>query len=227
VANKFAGGVLSFTFHSFAQDATVKEALNKTDSLVWVGLDYSMVRVIGNADTIRVPDLLFQDMPAKWNDLFLDERLELLANNLNKTIYIDIGGVTERNKTITTNQIFLTSDFKNAVEESDITQQDISTEVKGLKLKYSSGLGLTFIVDRFVSKEAHNAAHVANVNIPRTPINLTSKVEAVYVVFFDIASRQVLSAKREVRSINAGASYCNFWFGPIKDIDLSLYKYLD
>ena len=49
--------------------------------------------------------------------------------------------------------------------------------------------------------------------------------EAVYVVFFDIATRKVISSKREVRYVNTGNGFRNLWFGPIKDTDSDLSKY--
>lgn len=93
-------------FGATADDVKVRQALKSSDSVVWAGLDYSMVRMIGGNNFeygFQVPDLIFPGMLEKWNQLFLDERIELVANNLGKRISIDIGGVTERNKTATAN----------------------------------------------------------------------------------------------------------------------------
>ena len=76
--------MLGFNFCSLAEDATIKQLLQSSNAVVWAGLDYSMVRMIGNSDTIKVPDLIFQNMPEKWNDLFIDERLEGVATSLGR-----------------------------------------------------------------------------------------------------------------------------------------------
>jgi hypothetical protein len=55
------------------------------DTVVWVGLDYSMVRMIGGND-FRVPDVIFPAMLEKWNTLFLDERIELVARAMGKQV---------------------------------------------------------------------------------------------------------------------------------------------
>jgi hypothetical protein len=47
--------ILGISFGSSAEDATIKQLLRSSDAVIWAGLDYSMVRVIGNSDTIKVP----------------------------------------------------------------------------------------------------------------------------------------------------------------------------
>jgi hypothetical protein len=127
--------IFGFYFGASAEETTIQQSLKSSDSIVWVGLDYSMVRMIGNAHNMKVPDLIFQDMPEKWNDLFIDERIEGVADSLGKRVFIDIGAITERNKTITTNQIIFTSDTANAIEQSHIAQQDIASAVQSYKLR--------------------------------------------------------------------------------------------
>jgi len=123
-----------------------------SDTVVWAGLDYSMVRMIGSdkpgvSFNFTVPDIIFPGMLEQWNQLFIDERVEGVSATIEKTVLVDIGGVTEHNKTTTANQISLTSDIGNAVAESHITQQDIASEVSSYKMKNTNGLGLVFIID--------------------------------------------------------------------------------
>ncbi|MGD1089159.1 MAG: hypothetical protein ABR955_10605, partial [Verrucomicrobiota bacterium] len=59
--------ILGISFGSSAEDATIKQLLRSSDAVIWAGLDYSMVRVIGNSDTIKVPNRLMQ------NGCFLSE----------------------------------------------------------------------------------------------------------------------------------------------------------
>jgi hypothetical protein len=76
--------------------------------------------------------------------------------------------------------------------------------VKSYNLKFPSGTGVVFIVDRFVKFDR--------------------KAEgAVYVVAFDIASRQIIFSKRETARAG-GIGFRNYWFRVIKDAEKALKK---
>lgn len=209
----------------FANEKQLSVAMRGTDRIVWAGIDYSLVKFMGTATAVRVPDLLFQDMPAKWNELFLDERLEGVAVSLGKQIDIDIATITERNKGLSRTQVELYSQTRESIRETHITIQAIREVVASLKLKANSGLGLVFIVDRLVAEKGLQPMALRMQG--NTPPSYLARAGAVYVVFFDIASRGVLSSKREVRSIATGGSFRNLWFGPIKDVDSDLKGYKD
>jgi hypothetical protein len=200
-------------FYSLAKE--VKHPLMASDTVVWAGLDYSMVRMIG-ANDFKVPDAIFPGMLEKWNRLFIDERIHKVAKALGKQVSIDIGGVTERNKTATAKQIISTPGPTDTVDQSHITQQDIATEVQSYKLEKTNGLGLVFIVDRLgrykrAGLGPHSETYMASGG-------------AVYVVFFDVATREVISVEREVHQAG-GNGFRNFWFGVIKRTDENLSKY--
>ena len=196
-------------------------------TVVWAGLDYSMVRMIGTDNlsilyNFTVPDAIFPSMPEKWNQLFLDERVERVSTTIGKRVLIDIKGVTERNKAASKSQIILTANVGDAIDESHITQQDIANEVRSYKMENTNGLGLVFIVDRLIRKyyAPQGMSHGAAVHQIRT-----SSKAAIYVVFFDIATREVISVERKVHDVWTGGNFRNFWFGPIKDTDSSLGRY--
>lgn len=184
-----------------------------------------MMRFICDTNLVKVPDLLFQNMPERWNDLFLDERIEGVADALQRRISIDISGVTKRNRHLNKSQISSDVNKRNDfVLETQITSIDISNAVKTLEMENQSGLGLIFIVDRFVSQTVMISGPSTGPNRGvYTPMKKNSG--AIYVVFFDIASREVLSATREVRTVSTGGSFRNFWFGPIKEVDRDLAKF--
>jgi hypothetical protein len=223
-----------------------KHPLMASDTVVWAGLDYSMVRMIGanelkNADTTfsdmhrftdvdaKISDLhsfngadaIFPSMLERWNMLFIDERLGKVERALGKRVSFDIGGVMERNKTATPNQIILTSGpiDVNVIKESHITQQDIATEVQSYKLEKTNGLGLVFIVDRLVHQYRYTQSHTHKVEQP-----VEQSAGAVYVVFFDVATREVISTERQIHH-PGGNGFRNFWFGVIKRTDENLSKY--
>lgn len=197
-----------------------KNPLMDSETVVWVGLDYSLVRIIGGSKgpyDFTVPDLIFPGMMEKWNQLFLEERDERVAHALGKRVSIDLSGITERNQTASVSQITLTPGDDDVIEKTHIPLTKIASEVQSYKLKTSNGLGLVFIVDRLVStKIAQQFAHDA----PRE-----RNGGALYIVFFDIATRNVVSSERVVRYVSSAGNFRNFWFGPIKDSDSKLSKY--
>jgi len=192
--------------------------------VVWCGLDYSMVKMIGGAKFdygFDKPDLIFPAMPKSWNQLFLDERLEDVSADLNRRVLIDIDGVSSNNLKATASQIILSPSDEDAIGKTHITPEIIADEVKSYSLNHTNGLALVFIVDRFVF--AYHKQQLNNVN----SVYSKSSNGAVYIVFFDVSTRQVISAKREVNHITTGVSFRNFWFGPIKDTASTLDKYRD
>ncbi len=194
-----------------------------SDTVVWAGLDYSKARMIGGKDFefgFNSPDTLFPGMLEKWNQLFLDERMEMVAHTLRRRVLVDIGGVTERNKKATEEQIILKPGSEDVSDKSHITPQDIGAEVLSYNMGKTNGLGLVFIIDRLISPHYMPAAKQLGGN---TSVNFG--IVAIYVVFFDIATREVISVKREVHRVGSGGGFRNYWFGPIKDADGSLGRY--
>jgi len=208
-------------FCGLAEARENKNPLMASETVVWAGLDYSMLHIIGNTNDIKVPDLIFQDMPRKWNDLFLDERIEGVANSLNKQVLIDIGGVTERNTTLSTNKDIFAPDPADALEKTYITQKDIAAEVSSYKMEHTNGLGLVFIVDSII----YHRGIIHSVHQANTSSIWPGRAEGVNVVFFDIATREIISSKHEIKTVSTGGSFRFFWFGPIKDTDSGLGEY--
>lgn len=171
--------------------------LPKADTVIWAGLDYSMVRMYGTQD-FRDPESIFPKYFDTWNALFLQERLKTLGSFLNKRVESDTEHIGERNKIATTKQVIRQDG--NFVEASDITSKDIADAVRAYKLSEKSGLGLVFIVDRLVKTEAKGA---------------------VYVVFFDISTREVVASERVIAKAG-GAGFRNYWFGVIKNAEPEL-----
>jgi hypothetical protein len=175
--------------------ATPKSQLPKTNTVVWAGLDYSMVHIIG-PNLGLAPGSIFPAMPDSWNSLFVWERIVRLGKELDKQVIVDVSGMAERNRLAGTNQVISVGGAGDAIEKSHITPKDIADAVKSYKLKEQSGLGLVYIVDRLVKPSASGA---------------------LYVVFFNIETREVISADRKTGAAG-GAGFRNYWFGVIKDV---------
>lgn len=202
---------------SFANAEQIKNTLMASETVVWAGLDYSMVRMVGYETTdasynFTSPKNIFPGMLEKWNQLFLDERIDAVSAALGKKVLIDINGVTERNKAASTNQIVLSAHIGNLVNEPNLTPINVIDEVRLYKMENTNGLGLVFIVDKLAESSFTPQFHSPNFG-------------AVYVVFFDVATRELISADRQVYEVRSGSNFRNFWFGPIKDADSSLIKF--
>ncbi|HEY4417230.1 MAG TPA: hypothetical protein VGO57_16185 [Verrucomicrobiae bacterium] len=178
------GGVVAV---SHAADA------DSNNQLVWCGLDYSMVKMIGTAD-FRKPSEIFPDMLQTWNGLFMQEMLPKLEK-ISPSVVSDLNAVSARNGNTSTNQIIHEDGTrKEMVEASDITTNDLAKMVHGYDLKHSEGIGLVYVMDRLVKAQ---------------------QTGCLYVVFFDISSRKILVVERMTNAAG-GAGFRNYWFRPIK-----------
>ena len=163
------------------------------DTLVWCGLDYSKVKLIGTLD-FQQPEQIFPGMLNAWNGLFMKEMLPELEK-MAKSVRSDLAAVQPGNDKATGSQIERkdgTSD--EMVKPSHITEAEIADIVKSYKMENQSGLGLVFIMDRLVKAQ---------------------QVGCMYVVFFDVSTRKVISSERVVGKAG-GIGFRNFWFSPVK-----------
>ena len=233
----------------FAKAEKVKNSLMTSGTVVWAGLDYSMVRVVGDSPTFEynlnnskllssgiaedktnivlmpnsksyaaLPSLFMQ-----WNSLFLDEEINLVGVELKKRVCVDFYGVMERNKEVTSAQLASVPSPKSGVPEIHINKDDIASEVRSYKMDNTNGLGLVFIVDELVNVHHEPIASIAIQKA--TSSGKFNSACSIYIVFFDIASREIISAKREVHDMKVAGSLRNFWFGPIKDTVSNLDQY--
>ena len=164
------------------------------NTLVWCGLDYSLVKMIGTQD-FRQPENIFPQMLEEWNGLFMKEMLPQIEK-MAPTAHTDLSAVQSRNAKATAKQIEREDGTKEEkVNTSHITEADIAKTIKSYKLKYDQGLGMVFIMDRLVKLQEQGC---------------------LYVVFFDIASRKVIISERFC-SKAGGYGFRNYWFRPVKD----------
>ncbi len=186
---------------AFGGDKPAKNPLLASDKIVWAGIDYSLARLIGPGEFAN-PETIFPAMLESWNNLFLQERVSFVEKATKKQLIIDIGGVTKANKNAGAKQIINSPGPDDAIGNTHITAQDIARKVKSYKMENKSGLGVVFIVDRLVKMDKKGKG-------------------AVYVVAFNVATREVISSQREVHNA-VGFGFRNFWFRVIKDAERGL-----
>jgi hypothetical protein len=166
----------------------------KDEPLIWCGLDYSKVKMIGTSD-FRQPAQIFPGMLNAWNGLFMKEMLPELES-MAKAVRVDTIAVTERNSKATANQIERRDGSrKEMVETSHLTERDIVEMVSSYKLEQTNGLGLVYIMDRLVKNQ---------------------DAGCLYVVFFDVQSRAVVRSERTCGEAGGGG-FRNYWFSPVKE----------
>jgi hypothetical protein len=171
------------------------------DSLVWCGLDYSMVKMIGNTDFAQ-PQQIFPGMLVAWNGLFMKEMLPELEK-MAKSVRTDLTAATANNEKANEKQILREDGSRDEmVTPTHIKDSDIAELVRSYKLKNTQGLGLVFVVDRLVKAQ---------------------ETGCLYVVFFEVSSRKVISSTRLCEKAG-GMGFRNYWFRPIKDAVKKLPK---
>jgi len=156
-------------------------------TLVWCGLDYSRVKLSGDTG---VTASRLPEMTESWNALFINEQLTKLEK---------MAGVVRTDTAAAQAASQKVSDKAFRPEETgSITDKDLAAIVKGYKLQTKEGLGLVLVVDTLTKVDKAGTS-------------------CLYVVFFDVASRRVISAERQCEKA-AGVGPRNFWFGAVKKV---------
>jgi hypothetical protein len=163
------------------------------ETLVWCGLDYSMVKMIGTTDFAQ-PQQIFPGMLVAWNGLFMKEMLPNLEK-MAKSVVSDLKAVEARNEKAGPSQIEREDGSRQEkVDPTDITEAILAGTVRSYELKNETGLGLVFVMDRLVKVQETGCMHV---------------------VFFDIATRKVVHSERLCEGAG-GFGFRNYWFSPVK-----------
>jgi hypothetical protein len=186
---------------AFASSNAPKSVLASVDKVVWAGVDYSQARFIG-AGQFNNPAEIFPGMLEAWNQLVLTERMRFLEKELHKPVVADIAGMTKINKSASDKQIVNAPGAGDTIHDSQITAEKIAKAVRSYKLENKSGIAVVFIVDRLVKVDKKGEG-------------------AVYVVAFNIGTREVLSSAR-IEGNAVGIGFRNYWFRVVKDAEKGL-----
>jgi hypothetical protein len=177
-----------------ATGAVRAQVTDNPDALIWCGLDYSRVKMIGTTDFNR-PHEIFPGMLVAWNGLFMKEMLPELEK-MSPSIGSDMAAVAAANDKASAKQIEREDGTREEkVNLSHLKDKDIASIVKSYKLKHDKGVGLVFIMDRLVKVQ---------------------ETGCLYVVFFDVSSRKVLKCERLTEKA-FGFGFRNYWFRPVKE----------
>ena len=167
--------------------------------IIWCGVDYSQVRLIGFAEEFKNPEAIEFD---SWNKLFVEERIVPIERITLKNVVVDNDGMAAANKNPAGGQIVQAPGAEDTIAASHLTSEKIAAMVKAYDLKNKSGMGVVFIVDRLVKTGKKGQG-------------------AEYVVAFDLATRAVISSQRVVGRAD-GRGPRNYWFRVVKNGEKAL-----
>ena len=188
-----------------AADPPAKPALLQAETVIWAGLDYSQTRFYGTED-FKHPEELFPEILEAWNQRFLEtliqDKSEPLSKALGKRVQPDINAVSAGNRAARSSAIIRQNDI--FCNESHLKEPDLAEAVRAYKMTSTNGLGLVFIMDRLVKSE---------------------KKGALYRVFFDVATREILAKDRLVVKAG-GLTFRKYWFKVPRDAVKDLKKLL-
>ncbi|WPP48779.1 hypothetical protein [Catalinimonas niigatensis] len=159
-----------------------------TPTLVWCGLDFSQVKCIGPAG-FSEPDEIKNRYFDAWNNLVLAEsdKYNVQEFYMKGKQENDLSVVTERNEIPEVEGLVINDDY--ALEEGKVEQMISEYDLED----HDEGLGLVYIVEA---------------------LNKNEKKAAIYVVFFDIASKDILWQQKYNESAG-GFGFRNYWAGAI------------
>jgi hypothetical protein len=181
--------------------AVTNEKVKGAESVVWLGLDYSHVQMIG-LDAFNEPDRIFPGFLDEWNRLFVKEQYENLVAKLKKPVTVETAVVDALNRaTKADGRIRVEGgDVRAHVETPLLTEAQIADAVKAYAPPAKKGVGLVFIVERLVKVRQGGPDR---------------GIGCVWRVFFDLESRKVLDCVRGCHNAT-GFGFRNYWFSVVK-----------
>jgi hypothetical protein len=173
--------LLLASFFTFGQDMS---KLFNTQEFVWCGLDFSMVRCIGPegfTDPQAVKEKHFDD----WNNLVITEASKYnFKEAYQKTTQANDLSVVKRRNELPDYKTFIISN-SYSFEEGQLKKIIADYKLESNK----EGLGLVYVYETLNKTEGH---------------------AVVNVVFFDIASKEIIWTKK-YQAAAGGFGFRNFW----------------
>ncbi|MBL3656849.1 hypothetical protein [Fulvivirga sediminis] len=165
-----------------AQDNNTK--LFTATNVVWCGLDYSYVKCIGS-EGFTDPEDITRRFFDSWNKLMLDEasKYDFREEYEFKGLLYDLSVVKERNDIPKADELVINTDYSLPEGKLKEIVSDYDLD------KVSEGLGLVYVMES---------------------LNKFEKKASIYVVFFDIATKEIVWSKKYYGSAG-GFGLRNYW----------------
>jgi hypothetical protein len=161
-----------------------KSDVFSTQEIVWYGLDFSKIKLIGPEGFTDPNEIKNRFFPS-WNQLFLFEadKYDLKKTFKKTTVINELSIVEERNKLPDASELVITTSY--SIDEAVV--EEVVKQYKGGA--QTEGVGLVFVMEKF---------------------DKTAEVGTMYVTFFDIATKKVLLSKK-MGGKPGGFGLRNFW----------------
>ena len=157
-----------------------------TQEIVWCGLDFSEVKCIG-AEGFTEPDQVKERYFSSWNQLVLDESNKYnIQKFYSKSRQMnDLSVVNKRNEAPKVEELVINDSYS-------FQEGQLEKIIKSYSLEMAKeGVGVVYVVES---------------------LNKSSMEAVVNVVFFDIATKDILWAKK-YKEAPKGFGFRNYWAG--------------
>jgi hypothetical protein len=185
--------ILFFTGIGMSANAQTAKDIFTAKQIVWFGLDYSQVKLLGSIgfnDVQRVKDFYFD----AWNQVILTEskKYDLRYFLRKPDVVNDLSVVKEKNKLPEESNLLTDDPAKKTI----LTPEKIQSIISSYSPIEKEGIGVVFLIG----------------NLDRI-----NEVTNIYVTFFNIGSKKVLLTE-ELTGKAGGVGFRNYWLGSIYNV---------
>ncbi len=165
-------------------------AQSMTGQYIWFGVDFSKARMIGPEHFKNPYDVVWR-LFGEWNRYFITEPSKFDLTKINGHEFkIDLDIVTDRNAAVNPDSLVIKSTYT-------LHDESLVEVIKGYRHNYQSGTGAVFIVEAFNGNE---------------------DIAFIHVVFFDLSTNEILTAKKVEGYPYSELGIKNYWIGAIHDV---------
>lgn len=196
--------------------------LQAAPAVVYVGLDYSAVRIFtperfddpearvfwdpgsGRGDTVtrfKTPMEAFELLVTDWNAMAVNDIVEPLEKALEREITVELAtpaGPTQRK-----GDVFFESVYDAKTTPVELNQTVIQDMVKKYRVKAKSGIGFVFVMDRYSQPD---------------------KEACAWPTFFSLDGKKTILQTERICEKPGGSGYRNYWFSVVPNIVKDMTK---
>jgi hypothetical protein len=180
--------VLIFSFFSGVMQAQDKKKAIDEKNITWFGVDFTLARFTLVTED---PAAIVSTSLKAINTLILAEpdKYNLKKFFSKSEVTPDVDMVNERNSKIDPTILVVP-------DKSTITPEDVKKVISSYDTKGKTGTGLVFVAEN---------------------LHKVEEVGSYYVVFFDMASKEIIDSERKVGKAN-GIGFRNYWTGSVYNV---------
>jgi hypothetical protein len=199
----------------------VADRISAAPEVVWLGLDYSRVRIFtpetfadpeervfwdpggGLGDVVthfKKPKEAWDELIVDWNTMAVNTVIDGLEKAIQKEITVDLA--TPSGQTSRKGDTFFESVYDAKNVQPELTPEIVQDMVKKYRVKERKGVGFVMVMDR---------------------LSFPEKQACVWPVFYDLADKTVISSQRVCKK-PGGRGYRNYWFNIVSSVAKDLEK---